>query len=113
MAYYEYRCEACEHFFGEELSIKKYKRRKKCPSCGKYKLLRILDAPTISVKGCPTTIGQLAEANTKKMGRYELEEKENKDSKELREAKKETRKSQRTINKMTPDQKKRYILEGD
>jgi len=47
------------------------------------------------------------------MGRYELEEKENKDSKELRKAKKEARKSQRTINKMTPDQKKKYILEGD
>jgi putative FmdB family regulatory protein len=113
MAYYEYRCEACEHFFGEELSIKKYKRRKKCPSCGKHKLNRVLDVPTLVIKGRPTTIGQLAEANTKKMGRYERQEKENRDNKELRKAKKEARKSQRDINSMTKEQKKKYILEGD
>ena len=72
-----------------------------------------MDAPTLAIKGQPTTVGQLAEANTKKMGHYERQEKENRDNKELRKAKRETRKSQRSINKMTPDQKKKYIIEGD
>ena len=47
------------------------------------------------------------------MGRYELEEKQRQDNKELDKLKKETRKTQRTINNMTPEQKKKYILEGD
>ena len=113
MAIYEYKCQACEHFFAEEISIKKYKRKRKCPSCGKHKLERVLGVPDISVRRESTTIGQLAESNTKKMGRYELEEKQRQDNKELDKLKKETRKTQRTINNMTPEQKKKYILEGD
>tara|TARA_Y100000310_G_scaffold315845_1_gene366910 strand:+ start:2603 stop:2944 length:342 start_codon:yes stop_codon:yes gene_type:complete len=113
MATYEYKCEACGHFFTEEISIKKYKRKKKCPSCKKHKLRRILSAPDISIGGESTTLGQLAESNTKKMGRYELEEKQRQDNKELENLKRDTRKTQREINKMTPDQKKKYILGGD
>ena len=113
MAVYEYKCEACEYFFSEELSIKKYKRKIKCPSCSKNKLMRIISPPTLVIGGHHTTLGQLAEANTKRMGHYELEDKQRQDSKELRKAKKEARKSQRAINKMTKEQKKKYILEGD
>ena len=47
------------------------------------------------------------------MGRYELEEKQRQDNKEFEKLKKDTRKTQREINKMTPDQKKKYIIEGD
>ena len=43
------------------------------------------------------------------MGRYELEEKQRQDNKELDKLKKETRKTQRTINNMTPEQKKKYM----
>ena len=69
--------------------------------------------PTLIINGHYTTLGQLAESNTKKMGHYELEEKQRQDSEEFRKAKKEARKSQRAINKMTKEQKKKYILEGD
>ena len=113
MAIYEYKCIACEHFFEEEISIKKYKKIKKCPSCGKHKLKRILSAPDISVRQESTTLGQLAESNTKKMGRYELEEKQRQDNKELGKLKRDTRKTQKEINNMTPNQNKKYILEGD
>ena len=113
MATYEYKCETCEHFFSEELSIKKYRKRKKCPSCKKNTLQRVIGRPTVFIKDSPVTIGQLAEQNTKKMGHYELEEKQRQDNKELRKAKKEARKSQGEINKMTKEQKKKYILEGD
>lgn len=113
MAIYEYKCKACEHFFEEEVSIKKYKRKKKCPSCGKHKLKRILSAPDISVRQESTTLGQLAESNAKKMGRYELEEKQRQDNKELGKLKRDTRKTQKEINNMTSNQKKKYILEGD
>ena len=119
MAIYEYKCKACEHFFEEEISIKKYKKKKKCPSCGKHKLKRILSAPDISVRQESTTLGQLAESNAKKMGRYELEDrrhhqqKERQDNKELGKLKRDTRKTQKEINNMTPNQKKKYIIEGD
>ena len=47
------------------------------------------------------------------MGRYELEEKQRQDNKELEKLKRDTRKTQREINKMTPYQKKKYITEGE
>ena len=113
MAIYEYKCEACRNSFEEEISIKKYKKRKKSPSCGKHKLVRILGVPDISVRGDINTIGQLAESNTKKMGAYQLEDKQRQDNKEFEKLKRDTRKTQREINKMTPEQKKKYIIEGD
>ena len=113
MPEYPYRCLACQHTFSDIIPMKEYKTRRKCPESKKYKLERVLGNVTGFVKGEATTLGQLAEQNTKKMGNYELEKKQRNDSKELRKAKKEARKSQREINKMTPEQKKKYILEGD
>ena len=55
--------------------MKKYKTRKKCPSCKKHKLGRVLGGFTAFVRQAPTTLGQLAERNTEKFGKYELEEK--------------------------------------
>lgn len=41
MPTYEYRCEACEHEF-EELQLITAKPLKKCPECGKRKLVRLI-----------------------------------------------------------------------
>ena len=72
MPEYEYRCAVCEHSFSVCQDIKKYKPKKKCPECKKYKLERIISPPNIFVRGESQTIGQLAEHNTRKMGHYEL-----------------------------------------
>tara|TARA_B100000029_G_scaffold347866_1_gene340206 strand:+ start:415 stop:558 length:144 start_codon:yes stop_codon:yes gene_type:complete len=47
------------------------------------------------------------------MGAYQLEDKQRQDNKEFEKLKRDTRKTQREINKMTPEQKKKYIIEGD
>ncbi len=66
-----YRCEHCEAIYSEIAERKETKRRKKCPGCKKNKLDGYIS--TVSegiVKRNITTLGQQAEHNTKKMGRY-------------------------------------------
>jgi putative FmdB family regulatory protein len=43
MPTYEYKCDACGHQF-EELQSIKSKALRKCPSCGKLKLIRLIGA---------------------------------------------------------------------
>ena len=108
---YEYECQDCQYRFETEQSAKE-KPLKKCPKCKKKSLERLLFAPLVSIRGNINTIGQLAEANTKKLGRYEKdkvippmtqEEKNQKDSKE--HAKK--------LNKLSPERKQKYIHTGE
>ena len=50
--------------------------KKKCPKCSKMTLDRILFGGIhVFTRGEATTLGQLAEQNTKKMGHYELQDK--------------------------------------
>ena len=119
MPEYEYRCSACEHEFSEHLEMKKYKAKKKCPSCNKHKLKRVLGGFTAFVRAEPTTLGQLAERNTQKFGRYELDKKrrdqnkgKNVDKKDQLWYHKNGEASQNEVVKMTPEQKKRYIEKG-
>ena len=119
MPEYEYRCLECEYEFSEHLEMKKYKTRKKCPSCNKHKLQRVLGAFTAFVRDEPTTLGQLAERNTQKFGRYELDKKNREQNKGKNVDKndqlwyhKNGKASQDEVIKMTPEQKKKYIEEG-
>jgi putative FmdB family regulatory protein len=41
MPTYEYQCDACDHHF-EELQLITAKPFKKCPECGKRKLIRLI-----------------------------------------------------------------------
>lgn len=75
MPEYEYECEACNKPFSEFLTLSKFKKRKKCPNCGKNKLVYIYSGVYSSVVKEPTTVGQLADRNTSKMGTYEYEAK--------------------------------------
>ena len=119
MPEYEYRCLDCEHEFSEHQDMKKYKPRKKCPSCNKHKLQRVLGTFTAFVRDEPTTLGQLAERNNQKFGRYELDKKRKEQNKGKNVDKKHEpwyhkngKASQDEVVKMTPEQKKRYIQEG-
>ena len=79
-----YKCRHCETIFSEVVERKNTKRRKKCPNCDKYKLESwICQVAEGIIQKDITTLGQLAEHNTKKMGRYGKQ----KADKEQREAK--------------------------
>lgn len=75
---YDYECqnEECQFLFEIEQKVTDKKRFRKCPMCKKYTLERVLfEVPLGFVKQDPATVLQQAEHNTKKMGKYELEDK--------------------------------------
>ena len=114
MPTYEYACSSCGHSF-EIVQSMKEGRKRKCPSCKKIKLKRIIGTPMVFVKGEPQTVGHWADRNTQKMGRYELGDKE---GKRKESSKKEQTSlgsgpaSSRQMQAMTPEQKKKYIEKG-
>lgn len=69
----EYICENCNLESYDVVKRSDKSRRVRCPHCNKNALESIVSAPYGRVKG--QTVGSLAEQNTKKMGRYELESK--------------------------------------
>jgi len=113
MPTYDYECADCKHqeeifqkFAEKELDI--------CPSCNKSSFRRvILEPPLAFIKGDPTSVGQLADRNTKKMGKYELEDKCRADNMETHKKNKEASTLRNKINKMTTTQKKKYIEKGE
>ena len=112
MPTYDYECSQCSYY--EEV-FQKFSEKPlvRCPQCKKHKFRRvILSAPHISVKGEPATIQHLADRNTQKMGRYELESKMQQDNMEKVKKDRETNVLRNKINKITPAQKKKYIEKG-
>lgn len=108
MPIYEYECQNCNYSFEIEQRIKD-KPKKKCPECKKMQLERLISITMGFVHGDINTIGQLADKNTKLMGKYKLSEEAEKNK-----AKQDPRKElHKKINKMTPRQKLKYIHEGD
>lgn len=91
-----------------------------CPACGGSLDVHILGTPDFAIRGNITTLGQLAEHNTKKMGKYGKEERDRQQKESNKAARKELGvpdkdKMDRVnkINKMTPAQKERYIATGE
>lgn len=86
-------------------------------SCLQAKTLKrvILGAPNLLIRGNPTTIGQLADENTRKMGHYEKQEKENTDrgGTRITAEQKAKREQHQKIISMTPEQQTKWIKEGD
>jgi len=91
MPTYAYRCDTCNHSFEEYRSMKA-SHPKKCPECGEsyangngkfhqdYGASRVIGV----VYGNPTTLGQLAEANNKKLGKEQVQKKQEADKKLVR-----------------------------
>ena len=119
MPTYDYLCNECGcefeqfHGFNEKPSP--------CEDCDSSNIQIVINqAPMGFVKGEPTTLGQLAESNTKNMGSYELSEKRAKQEEgNLKKQKpknwveKSGNANQSEINKMTKTQKARYIKDGE
>ena len=111
MPLYDYVCSNCEHEIENVHQSIKDKPLVKCEQCGKMTLERVIYGGHVFVRREATTIGQLSDRNTKKMGKYELQSKQKKHmaKKKLSEQQKLNRK----INSMTSDQKRKWIKEGD
>lgn len=109
---YEYRCNNCQHEFEAVQTIKE-KPLKKCPSCKKNKLERLISVTTGFVRRDATTIGQVADRNAKKLGKNEVQERDLKKKSDTKVALDQAKvELNRTINKMSEDQKRKYIDNG-
>lgn len=117
MPEYNFICNKCNQYTTEYWHVSEYDEKFKnikCSHCKSKKINRAYDVDNIhtTVKEIKT-IGQLAEANTKKLGKYGLEEKMRQDNKIVDKEKKNKQDLMRKINKMTPQQQQKWIVEGD
>lgn len=106
---YDYKCEDCSHELKDVYQSMKDEALITCPSCGKDALQRVIYGGLGSFMKDAKTIGQLADKNWSRMGHYqksEIEHKRKTDSSLSSVSNKE-------INKMTPEQKKKYIITGE
>lgn len=114
---YDYKCDNCSHELKDVYQSIKDNALTECPSCGKDTLCRVIYGGLGSFMKDAKTIGQLADKNWSKMGSYQKSEieaknQENKpkDQSPLSSLGKASRKE---INKMTLEQKRKYIITGD
>jgi len=113
MPIYDFECEKCAYYTEikqrmEESSVYE------CPHCGDLTLKKVfINPPAMFVRGDPHTIGQMADRNTSKMGKYELQDKQAQDG--ANNNKEEIKKGElhKKINAMTPAGKLKWIQNGD
>lgn len=123
MPFYDYRCTECECKVEAKQSIHD-EPLTKCPDCGTLSLVRVIGVPRAIIYGNAETVGQIADYNTRKMGKYELEEKRRtelvKQGKDP-EAKTEKyippwrdkEKVDTSLAGLSPEKQKHYILTGE
>lgn len=120
MPEYNFYCEDCDQDIEIFCSISEYDTKIKnivCPSCTSRNIYRNYQEDNIysNVKDI-RTVGQLAEYNTKKMGsklQEEADKNKKPEQKPWYQSSKYGSASLKEINKMTKEQKKKYILGGD
>jgi hypothetical protein len=82
----------------------------KCEQCGEMALERVIYGGQIFVRREATTIGQLSDRNTKKMGKYELQSKQEEHN--MKQKLSDKQKLHKKINSMNNEQKQKWIMEG-
>ena len=115
MPTYDYKCESCD--YEVEIAHGFNAPTPKCETCKHDLKIVINQAPMAFIKGEAKTLGQLSEQNTKKMGRYELEDKRHHQQQgKVKEEKSWWQKSgdatSQEIGKMNAKQKAAYIKKG-
>lgn len=117
MPQYDFKCTNCDHKVSVTCSMSEYEPLEGCFECGELDtMIRDYDGYGLGVKGDPTTLGALAEANTKKMGHYGLEKAKEEERRKRKQATPEQLKDFKEnmkIAKMTPKQKHHYIMTGE
>lgn len=113
MPNYDYLCSNCDTRIEDVFQNIRDAAIIVCPECGHDSLERLICAPSIFVRGEATTIGQLSERNSKKLGKYEVQERTLKDKDSKKDAIKEAKRELNSkINKMSNSEKIRYIENG-
>lgn len=95
MPEYTYKCFDCEHQFDIVQSIKDSKLHK-CPNCKHLSLERIIYPATIIMDREPTTLGQLADKNTKRAGKEKIQLLEEQNKERNKRARKEIQNGKQT-----------------
>lgn len=83
-----YICDQCDFCFVIQQRMQDA-LKKKCPECGKISLYQDLTGQHFHIVGEPSTVGQLAERNNKKMGKDTVEEKQQQHKRDRKRAKDE------------------------
>lgn len=116
MPLYDYECASCEHLVQDVFQKVDDKELKKCPACGKMKLFKVLTGGLHGFMAGSETIGSIADKNarTNKNKIAEAEHAKREATPEAPKAwyDKHGTATPKEINKMTPQQKTRYIMEG-
>jgi len=112
-----YICDSCNYSFTIKQNMHD-SLKKKCPNCGKYKLYQDLVGQRTFVYQEPKTVGHLADRNTERAGKYELEsarskmpEKKQKKTSWYNPDDKDLAKELSHID--TKEKKQKYILKGE
>jgi putative FmdB family regulatory protein len=111
MPTYHYKCSACESHFELRHSIKE-PLVKKCPECHALAMEVVIEPFELTVKGEIKTIGQLAEKNSKAMGKEQLAMKMEKDGVNKSIALSEKQKEVNKLGSLSNEQKVKYIETG-
>lgn len=87
MITYQYICSACDYVHEVQQNPKKFRKLKTCPNCKKKKLEQQYFSPHINFNPEVNTLQKQAEINSKKMGKYGLEDRRRADKKATMEMK--------------------------
>lgn len=113
---YDYRCEECAYNMIDVYQSINDEALINCPNCGNDSLQRVIHGGIACFVKDVKTIGQLADKNWSTLGTYkrsEIEEKgKTKVSKEQSIFSSAGNATRKEINKMSPEQKTKYIMEG-
>lgn len=77
MPTYEFACHTCEKIVEHYQSIHDDEVLRVCPECGECNpdlFYKIVSCPLMLIDKTPKTVGSFAEQNTKKVGRYKIDE---------------------------------------
>lgn len=107
MPKYDYICDKCNHEIVDLYQSIHDEALVECTSCGQNALRRVIYGGLGSFMKDPKTIGSLADHNWSKKGHYE------KSDIESQSKPKEKKSYAKEINKMTNDQKTKYIMTGE
>jgi len=114
---YDYECSTCGHKIVDHYQSIHDDPISLCEKCQNHSLIRLISGGLGSFFKEAKTIGQLADKNWSQMGRYKQSELEE-NSKKEQESKKSYfdqfgSASKKDINKMTNEQKTKYIMTGE
>ena len=112
MLLYDYLCsnKTCEFLWENVQQSINSQQKKKCPKCGRNSLDRVITGGLCSfIRQDASTLGQLAERNSKKMGKYGVGDADGLKNEKISKGLKQRQEENKAIGKMTDRQKQKFI----